>query len=785
MEIGGRRRRKGSLGRPWGAAAGDPSVLGGEEHSAEQAAELLRFIRLLAPLVFAFAALEAAAAAWFADASTGLVALYLLAYGFVVLFARGLAARGAVRRAAAIMCAGFFVSTIATVFAQPSLTPTLALTPLLAVGLALPHAGDRLLAFVSALAWLVTLAVGVLGEVLEDPSTTPGWYAAFFRVASLATAAGVVLLLLWQFRTRLNDRAMARVRKAEERYALAERGANDGLFDWDLRAGSAYFSARFEGMAGLDEGGLGGDPSAWTARIHPDDREAFEGALAAHLEGRTAHFQSEHRLRHEDGSYRWVLARGRAVAGEDGEPYRMAGSLTDVTERHRMEESSRHDASHDALTGLPNRALLVERLRATMERAKGDPSYAYAVLFLDLDRFKNVNDSLGHAVGDELLRVVARRISSCVRPSDTVARLGGDEFVVLLDGASVSEAEALAGRVQASLKAPVSLRGHELYATASIGVVVMPEGHEGPEELLRDADTAMYRAKGSGKARHAVFDAGMRREAVTLLRLETDLRRATERGEFVVHYQPIVWLPMGGVVGFEALVRWEHPERGLLPPGAFVPLAEETGMVREIDRIVLREACREAARWRSAHPDRFPPSVSVNLSPSGLSSPTLVDEVSGVLGETGLPGRALVLELTEGAVLRDPEEALSVLHRLRELGVRVHVDDFGIGHSSLALLHRLPVDALKIDRSFVSRLVGEADPPGGLPPVEGEGAEIVRTISSLAHGLGMDVVAEGVETDGQLGLLREVGCDYAQGFRFSRPVGPGGADAILASDATW
>ena len=766
-------------------------MLGGEEHAAEQAAELLGFVRFLAPLVFAFAALEAAAALWFGDASTGLVALYLLVYGIVVIGARGLAARGAVRRAAAVMCAGFFVSTIATVFSQPSLTPTLALTPLLSVGLALPHAGDRLLAAVSVLAWAVTLAVGVLGEVLEDSSTLPEWYGSFFRVASLATASGIVLLLLWQFRTRLNDAAMARVRRAEERYALAERGANDGLFDWYLNANAAYFSARFEEMAGLGEGGLGGDPSSWTARIHPDERGAFEEALASHLRGRTAHFQSEHRLRQEDGSYRWVLARGRAVRGEDGEPHRMAGSLTDVTERHRMEARSRYDASHDALTGLPNRALLVERLAATMGRARKDPSHPYAVLFLDLDRFKNVNDSLGHAVGDELLKVAARRLSSCVRPADTVARLGGDEFVVLLEGASAPEAEGLAGRVQEALKAPVKLHGHELYATASIGVVVRPEGHDGPEELLRDADTAMYKAKGSGKARHAVFDAGMRREAVSLLRLETDLRCAVERGEFVVFYQPIVWLPMGGVVGFEALVRWEHPERGLLTPNAFVPLAEETGLIREIDRFVLGEACRRAASWRERYPDRFPPSVSVNLSPSGLSRPSLVEEVEAVLKAAGLPGRALALELTEGAVLGDPEEAVAVLGRLRKLGVRVHIDDFGTGHSSLALLHRLPVDALKIDRSFVARLVGDLgvrdDTPAGLraSPAEGEGAEIVRTVATLAHGLGMDVVAEGVETDGQLRLLREMGCDYAQGFRFSRPVPPEGVGAILSSDATW
>lgn len=454
---------------------------------------------------------------------------------------------------------------------------------------------------------------------------------------------------------------------------------------------------------------------------------------------------------------------------------RLMGTLAQVRE---AEEVLRYEATHDLLTGLPNRSFLVERLSRTIERSSKDPSYAFAVLFLDLDRFKHVNDSLGHTTGDDLLKEVACRISSCVHPMDTVVRLGGDEFVVLLEGLFKSEdAEEVAEHIQRTLRAPVRLHGHELYATASIGVVTGPNGHASPEELLRDADTAMYRAKEGGKARYAVFDARMRQRAVSLLKLETDLRHAVEGGEFVVHYQPIVWLHGGVVAGFEALVRWQHPERGLLLPDAFVPFAEETGLIHEIDRFVLGEACRRAASWRRGFPRQFPPSVSVNLSPTRLVRPGLPEEVALVLKETGLPGRALALELTEGAIMEDTEAALETLFCLRGLGVRVHVDDFGTGHSSLGLLHRLPVDALKIDRSFVSRMGGTSDPE--------EGAEIVRTILTMAHQLGMDAVAEGVETEGQLELLKEMECDYAQGYRFSRPVDSEVARAILAAEPLW
>ncbi len=439
------------------------------------------------------------------------------------------------------------------------------------------------------------------------------------------------------------------------------------------------------------------------------------------------------------------------------------------------EQRLHYEVTHDALTGLPNRALLTDRLGRAMKRAKKDPSYAFAVLFLDLDRFKNVNDSLGHDIGDLLLEEIGRRLRACIHPTDTVARLGGDEFVVLLeDIADPENAVEIAKRVQDKLQVPSELYGHELFTTASIGIISSPNGYDTPEELLRDADTAMYRAKEGGKARHAVFDDAMRIQAVSLLRLETDLRRAVEQDEFVVYYQPVVRLASGRVVGFEALVRWQHPERGLVSPSRFVSLAEETGLIVPIGFFVLREACHHAALWRSRFPQHRLLTMSVNLSAVQLAHPDLVDKIANILEETGLDGRDLCLEITESAIMDDEAAATTTFSRLKDLGVRIYVDDFGTGHSSLGVLHRYPVDALKIDRSFVSRT-----------ETNKEKAEIVQTIVTLAHQLGVGVIAEGVETTEQLNRLRKMGCDRGQGNLISRPLTSEAAEATLATEHIW
>ncbi|MET0623315.1 MAG: EAL domain-containing protein [Pyrinomonadaceae bacterium] len=430
-----------------------------------------------------------------------------------------------------------------------------------------------------------------------------------------------------------------------------------------------------------------------------------------------------------------------------------------------LEESREHfrnAALHDALTGLPNRALLMSHLKLAVEHAKRRPGYLFAVLFLDLDRFKVINDSLGHVAGDQLLVQLARRLEECIRSTDTVARLGGDEFALLLsDIEDYADAARVAERIQEELSLPFHLGGHEVYTSASIGITLSATGYQEPEAILRDADTVMYRAKANGKARHELFDEAMHARAVALLRTETDLRRAVERDEFRVVYQPILSLPTAEVAGFEALVRWQHPERGVVPPSEFIPVAEETGLIVEIGRRVLFESCRRLREWQGRGLVPASLHVSVNLSGKQFAQAGLAASVAGALAETGLDPRCLRLEITESVVMANAEAACSTLGALRALGIGVSIDDFGTGYSSLSYLHRFPVDTLKIDRSFVSRM-GQPD----------ENGEIVRTILTLASNLGMGVVAEGVETARQAEMLGELGCEYAQGFLFARPLDP-------------
>ena len=435
----------------------------------------------------------------------------------------------------------------------------------------------------------------------------------------------------------------------------------------------------------------------------------------------------------------------------------------------------RHAAFHDALTNLPNRALLTENLKFVIERAKNSEDYQFAVLFLDLDRFKNVNDSLGHTIGDQLLIAMARRLESCIREVDMVARLGGDEFAILLDGiTNATEATNMARRIQAKLSAPFNLSGHEVFTTTSIGIALSSTGYDHPENMLRDADTAMYRAKAQGKACYEVFDKGMHTHAVYLLQMENDLRRALDREEFCVYYQPIVVLSTGQVAGFEALTRWNHPERGFINPSDFIPLAEETGLIVPIGQWILRRSCQQLAKWQwqsSSNRNLF---MSVNLSSKQVAQPDLVTTISEVLSETNLDAKYLKLEITESAVMDNADQAVRLLKELKALGVQLSIDDFGTGYSSLGYLHRFPVNTLKIDRSFVGR-IGEA----------AENIEIVRTIVSLAENMGMEVVAEGVETLSQLAQLRKLDCKYGQGYLFSRPVDADSVTAWIARKPHW
>jgi diguanylate cyclase (GGDEF)-like protein/PAS domain S-box-containing protein len=443
----------------------------------------------------------------------------------------------------------------------------------------------------------------------------------------------------------------------------------------------------------------------------------------------------------------------------------------DITGRRDVEEQLRHGALHDPLTGLPNRHLFMERLARSILHAREREDHVFAVLFLDLDRFKVVNDSLGHHVGDDLLAVVARRLAGCIRQEDTVARFGGDEFAILLtDIGEAGFAAGVAERILGEIAAPINLQGYEVFTSASIGIALSSSAYGRPEYLLRNADMAMYRAKAAGKGRYEVFDRTMHAQALVRLQQETDLRRALERGELRLFYQPIVDLGSGRIEGVEALARWEHPERGWIPPGDFIPMAEETGLIHGVGQWVLEEACRALRGWRNGRPL----TVSVNLSGRQFTQPDLVEQVSRTLDETGADPRGLKLEVTESVVMENPESAVETLRSLKALGIETYMDDFGTGYSSLSSLHRLPLDALKIDRSFVSRI--GADP---------EATVLVRTIATLAHSLGLSVVAEGVETPQQLCLLRELGCEYAQGYLFSPAVDAEAARALLQADPRW
>jgi diguanylate cyclase (GGDEF)-like protein len=435
-------------------------------------------------------------------------------------------------------------------------------------------------------------------------------------------------------------------------------------------------------------------------------------------------------------------------------------------------EHFRHAAYHDALTGLPNRVLLTDHLRLAIERAKRHREHSFGLIFLDLDRFKYINDSLGHAAGDQLLVGIARRLETALRPTDTVARLGGDEFAILLDGLEDDgDAIRLAERVQTDLSAPFTLNGHEVFTTASVGITLSTTGYDHPEDVLRDADTAMYRAKENGKARYELFDAVMHARAVERLRLENDLRRAVERGAFQVYYQPIISLETDKVAGFEALVRWQHPERGFVPPSEFIPIAEETGLIVEIGQWVLAESCRQMREWQRQSFENRLLTISVNLSGKQFLQPNLISRIKQTLHETDLDPRCLKLEITESIMMENAEAASEMLVQLRALGVQLSIDDFGTGYSSLSYLHRFPVNTLKIDRSFITRM-----------GADGENAEIVRTIMTLASNLGMEVIAEGVETKAQLAQLKSMGCLYGQGYLFSQPLNKVGAGALIRAE---
>ncbi|HJS29829.1 MAG TPA: EAL domain-containing protein [Anaerolineales bacterium] len=559
------------------------------------------------------------------------------------------------------------------------------------------------------------------------------------------------------------------LQESEQRFSLAAQGANDGIWDWDIRTDQVYYSDRWKSMLGLAEAVLDPSIESWLGRIHRDDIGQVRADLHAHLEGATNLFESEHRILHKNGTYLWVLSRGLAVKDAGGVAYRMAGSQTDTTERKKAEEQLLYDAFHDSLTGLPNRALFIDRVGRAIERVKRLPNYRFAVLFLDLDRFKVINDSLGHSIGDQLLIGIARRLELFLRSIDTVARLGGDEFVILIeDIVELEDTSRVARRILDEVALPFYLDDQKVFSTVSIGVVHSIPTYERPEDILRDADIAMYRAKSLGRARFEIFESSMRASVIARLAVENDLRRAIGFQEFKVHYQPILDLKADRIIGFEALIRWDHPDRGLIPPEEFIPIAEETGLIIPIDWWVLRKAAEQLAAWQNEFPLDPPLTMSVNVSSQHFHQLDLVKQVENILEITGLDPRCLKIEITENVFMESETEEVPGISELRSMGVQLQIDDFGTGYSSLGYLQRFPIDTIKIDRSFVSRMEDDST-----------NAEIVRTILKLARELDMTTIAEGVETTEQMQQLKDLACEFGQGFLISHPVSQDEATLLI------
>jgi len=556
-------------------------------------------------------------------------------------------------------------------------------------------------------------------------------------------------------------RVLETLREREERYALAAQATNDGLWDWDLRSDSVYYSPRWCTMIGIGDAEITSSPAEWFNRIHPDDLSSVQAAIQNYLHGRSRHFEIEYRMRHRNGNYRWMLSRGAALFDQNNVPYRLAGSQTDVTTRKHTEQRLIHETLHDPLTTLPNRLFLQRRLQHTLQQLNSGLLPRFAVLLIDLDRFKTINDSLGHVAGDQLLCSIARRLENCLSPGTTITRLGGDEFAILLDSISIpADALRIVKRILEAMSHPFHIQQHRVFTSGCIGIVLSSDQYTNPDEILRDADTAMFRAKSEGPGRCQIFDAAMHTRAVALWRLETDLRRAVERQEFSTHYQPIVSLASGRLAGFEALVRWNHPERGLLYPEAFLSLADETGLLATIDRWMIFNGAQQLKKWQQQYPNNASLFLNLNLSDGLINQNDLPGFMQEVLRETGIDPRTLKLEITETVISSDLNSMRNTLARLRDMNLQLCLDDFGTGYSSLDSLHTYSVDVLKIASSFVAAMTSK-----------GGGPEIVRTIITLAHDLDLQVIAEGIETSEQYAQLQAMGCEYGQGRLFSQAEG--------------
>jgi diguanylate cyclase (GGDEF)-like protein/PAS domain S-box-containing protein len=669
----------------------------------------------------------------------------------------------------------FLAMLVALAWVDPAIASGIARISLLAVAVAgfgvviylALHGYDRAVLLIPTwlllVVWVVAAALAVTGFVTNDivgPALLGGLVLIVmligFTVMQHAFAGGITTGIVSDI----------------ERRALALTGAGDMIWDWDVSADKVFTSPETEALLGLKRGTLEGSAARWLDVLHPLDRDRFRTALDSVLEQRRGRLTQDFRLRTPDGHYLWFALKARPVVGSDGEVVRLVGTLTDVTEFKNAEERLLHDAVHDNLTGLPNRELFLDRLESVLALAKADQAIKPTVIVIDLDRFKQVNDSVGIAVGDSILLTLARRLSRLLKPQDTLARLSGDQFALILLSERESEnILAFAETLRKGLRAPISFNDREIFLTASIGLALADGQPNRTDEVLKDAELAMYHAKRIGGDRIEIFKPSMRARKADRLTLESELRRALERDEITILYQPIVRLEDRSVAGFEALARWDHPKMGRTSPSEFIAIAEEIGLIVDLGMFVLERTARQLSAWNRTLRSREPIFASVNVSSRQLLRQDLIHDLRTVISRAGLARGTLKLELTESLVMENPEHAAQMLTRIRELGAGLALDDFGTGHSSLAYLQRFPFDTIKIDQSFV-RTNGK-----GSRPV------ILRSIIALAHDLGMEVVAEGAETDSDAVELYQLGCEYAQGFYFGEPMSAEEARALLQSSA--
>ena len=743
--------------------------------SANETRELARLTLVIAVVVLIFALAGVGIVMETGDPASVAGALTMFVLAGALIHARRLLVKGRSRRAVYLLVASVLVAVLVSA-AIPPPVPALAAMPIMAVAFALSFLDGRPLKITLILAWVAAIATAVIVEFTPVSPDLPPELAAVLRVGGFAAVIGLVALVLYRHRRRLEQAvtdaqtSSDALRDSETRYRTVVESVREVIFRVDRDGRWALLNHAWEELTGHRVVNSVGRPIMLF--IHPDDRELNADLIVPAASGQMQEFRHELRLVGRDGTEIWVEVRARPINDDAADFGGMSGTLTDITVRHKLEERLLEQAFHDDLTGLANRALFKDRVEHALTRRSPDRRLV-GLLFLDLDRFNTVNDSLGHTAGDGLLITIGERLIAAVRPEDTVARLGGDEFAILVDDVGIPQgALELAERVSAAFRAPFRVDEREVTISCSIGVVVAASGHRTADDMLRDADVAMYRAKVSSSGSYALFEPSMRAEVAARLELEADLREAIEQEGLALAFQPIVDLRDGRIVAVEALSRWSHPTRGIVPPSVFIPIAEESGLIVPLGAWVLRRACRDIADLRRSGGAASDLRLSVNLSPGQLGDHAIVSKVLDALSGAGLQPNVLDIEITESLVLDCGEEGLGYLRELRAAGCTVSFDDFGTGFSSLGNLRTLPIDGLKIDLSFVSAMLR-----GGVD------AAVVEAVIRLGAALGMSVVAEGIENAATAKRLAELGCPFGQGYHFARPEPIDALAARLAGSA--